>query len=439
MGSGNNDNDLQTIIAQAIEEMKFEKGKAFDIEHINLAELGRKTGISRSKLRRMQKAGFVSQPHGLVGRKSTTTVISGYEKTINKLLESGVTNSSVIYDHIKELGYSGGLTMVKMYILAHKDLVPAKRSRVDPQGNRGRRYSTEPGESYQMDWGFVTVNDSNGNEYRITCFAMICHHCGERYIEFFPNARQENLFIGMLHAFAYMGVPKTVLTDNMKSVVTGRDVDGHPIWQIDYEMFMKTVGFSTKLCKVRHPFTKGKVERLIRFVKGNFLAGRIFNELTDLNYEALNWCDKHNSAYHRCVDCIPAEKHRNACLTVAKVLPQTKEVLFYICPRRLISFDGFVNYEGRRFGVPYTYTRRECRVSRQGYTLFIYDDKLNVKLVEHNVTWSKRDSFCKDQYSDNEPEEFPTTTITTTIQQKVLPDTSPFDKFDFEKEVNWDE
>lgn len=174
-------------------------------------------------------------------------------------------------------------------------------------------------------------------------------------------------------------------------------------------------------------------------MKGNFLAGRIFNELTDLNYEALNWCDKHNSAYHRCVDCIPAEKHRNACLTVAKVLPQTKEVLFYICPRRLISFDGFVNYEGRRFGVPYTYTRRECRVSRQGYTLFIYDDKLNVKLVEHNVTWSKRDSFCKDQYSDNEPEEFPTTTITTTIQQKVLPDTSPFDKFDFEKEVNWDE
>ena len=63
---------------------------------------------------------------------------------------------------------------------------------------------------------------------------MICHHCGQRYIEFFPNARQENLFIGMIHAFQYMGVPRFVLTDNMKSVVLHRDLDGHPVWQKDY-------------------------------------------------------------------------------------------------------------------------------------------------------------------------------------------------------------
>lgn len=48
---------------------------------------------------------------------------------------------------------------------------------------------------------------------------MVCHHCGQRYVEFFPNAKQENLFIGMIHSFRYMGIPKYVLTDNMKSVV----------------------------------------------------------------------------------------------------------------------------------------------------------------------------------------------------------------------------
>lgn len=103
----------------------------------------------------------------------------------------------------------------------------------------------------------MNVKNNNGNEYRCACFVMICHHCGQRYIEFFPNAKQENLFIGMIHAFIYMGVPKTVLTDNMKSVVISRDSEGNPIWQKDYEEFMKDVGFQTKLCKVRHPFTKG--------------------------------------------------------------------------------------------------------------------------------------------------------------------------------------
>ena len=68
-----------------------------------------------------------------------------------------------------------------------------------------------------MDWGFVNVDTDNNTSYKVACFAMICHHCGERYIEFFPNAKQENLFIGMIHAFKRIGVPDHVLTDNMKN------------------------------------------------------------------------------------------------------------------------------------------------------------------------------------------------------------------------------
>ena len=54
-----------------------------------------------------------------------------------------------------------------------------------------------------MDWGFVKVRDYSGLEYQAACFAMICHHCGMKYIGFFPNAKQENLFIGMIHEFQY--------------------------------------------------------------------------------------------------------------------------------------------------------------------------------------------------------------------------------------------
>ena len=132
-----------------------------------------------------------------------------------------------------------------------------------------------------------------------------CHHCGTMFIEFFPNAKQENLFIGMLHAFRYMGVPEYVLTDNMKSVVDHRDLEGKPVWNREYEGFMDVVGFKTKLCKPRHPYTKGKVERLVGFVKGNFLAGRTFWNVTDLNQQALDWCDKQNNAFHKGLYGIP--------------------------------------------------------------------------------------------------------------------------------------
>ncbi len=427
-------NDLQKILTQALNEMKDEIGSDFEISKVNLAELERKTGISRGKLRGLKASGFMVKPHGLTGRTSNNNVINAFSGVIDELLSKGVGNASVCYDRIAEVGYKGSKSAVKNYVKAHRYMLPAKRQIVASQGNRGRRYSTEPGETYQMDWGFVNVETESGSTYKIACFAMICHHCGQRYIEFFPNARQENLFIGMLHAFMYMGVPKYVLTDNMKSVVIKRDYTGHPIWQKDYEIFMGNIGFETKLCKPRHPFTKGSVERLVRFVKDNFLAGRVFTELTDLNYEAIRWCNSQNSIYHRAVDFIPNEKHTSCCLKAAPLLEHTPELSLYLCPPRLISFDGFVTYEGRRFGVPYWYTEKQCRVCRDGYVLNIYDYDMTKLLTSHDVTWSKKDSLCRDQYLVHNEEEKPTMPVKTKIEQLSPPEHDPgFSKYNFEE------
>lgn len=240
---------MNPIVAKAIEQMMAEQGEEFSLEKINLAELERRTGISRQKLRSMKANGFEDVPHAAKGRKSPATLLSGYTGILEALLKSGISNSAVCFDRLKKSGYAGGLTTVKVYIASHQYLIPPQRHVVAPQGNRGRRYLTPPGEAFQMDWGFARVQCFDGSEYNAACFAMVCHHCGQRFVEFFPNAKQENLFIGMIHAFRYMGIPKTVLTDNMKSVVIRRDQDGRPVWQKDYEQFMRTVGFQTKLCK----------------------------------------------------------------------------------------------------------------------------------------------------------------------------------------------
>ncbi|MGN0363407.1 MAG: hypothetical protein ACI4ET_11260 [Bilifractor sp.] len=110
-----------------------------------------------------------------------------------------------------------------------------------------------------------------------------------------------------------------------------------------------------------------------------------------------------------------------------------------MCPARKISFDGFVNYEGRRFGVPYWYTKKICRVRRDRFTLYIYSEDLSKLLTEHNVTWSRQDSFCKDQYLKDQPEEFPTMPVKSRIFQIEPPKkASGFEKFNF-KEGLWDE
>ena len=87
-----------------------------------------------------------------------------------------------------------------------------------------------------------------------------------------------------------------MLFRSMKSVVLHRNLEVQPVWQKDYETFVQTLNFETKVCEPRYPFTKGKVERLVRFVKGDFLADRVFCDFTDLNWQALSWCNKQNGA-----------------------------------------------------------------------------------------------------------------------------------------------
>ena len=226
-------NGFLPIIAQAIAEMEETHGEFKSIAEINLAELSRRTGLSRAKLRRLKANGFRETAHGLTGHQKEK-ILDGYTALLDSLLRNGVSNSSVRLERLRLMGFTGSQSTVKRYIAAHKHLIPAKRQAVAPQGNRGRRYMTEPGEAFQVDWGFADVLDSSGHTYRVACFAVICHCCGQRYVEFFPNARQENLFIGMIHAFQYMGVPRFVLTDNMKSVVLRRDMEGHPVWPFTF-------------------------------------------------------------------------------------------------------------------------------------------------------------------------------------------------------------
>ena len=77
-------------------------------------------------------------------------------------------------------------------------------------------------------------------------------------------------------------------------------------------------------------------------------------------------------------------------------------------------------------------------MSRQNYTLYIYSPDLGRKLSEHNVTWERRASFCEDQFAAEQPEEFPTAPVTTFMYQPApAPRSDIFERFNFDKEVEW--
>ena len=91
---------------------------------------------------------------------------------MDAMLKAGNTNSSVCFSRLQQEGFTGSLATVKRYIDANRHLIPAKRQLVAPQGSRGQRYTTDPGESFQMDWGFTKVVDYSGAEFSISSFIL---------------------------------------------------------------------------------------------------------------------------------------------------------------------------------------------------------------------------------------------------------------------------
>ena len=98
-------NGFVPIIAQAIAEMEETHGEFKSIDEINLAELSRRTGLSRAKLRRLKANGFCEVPHGLTGQQRPQ-ILDGYSAVLDSMLRSGVSNSAVCLERLQEMGFN---------------------------------------------------------------------------------------------------------------------------------------------------------------------------------------------------------------------------------------------------------------------------------------------------------------------------------------------
>ncbi len=109
----------------------------------------------------------------------------------------------------------------------------------------------------------------------------------------------------------------------------------------------------------------------------------------------------------------------------AKLTKDRATLLVYLAPLRSISFDGYINYEGRKFGVPYSYKSRRARVMRKDGKLYVLDKDTFEELSSFDVDWSKKPKNCKGQWiipnAIEQPEEQPTMPVTVAMTQVASP------------------
>ncbi|MDD5986579.1 MAG: IS21 family transposase [Eubacteriales bacterium] len=307
--------------------------------------ISKEMGISKNTVRKYLDVDAPAKPR----YSKRASKLDPFKSMINAYLEDGIFNCEVIMERIVEAGYDGKISILKDYVRPFRPpkSIPAVK-----------RYETEPGKQAQMDWGICSYDDGR-QMHKVPAFMIVLGNSRTKYVEFTKRCDLFSLQHCILNALEYFeGVPQTILTDNMKTVVNHREA-GKPIWNSAFLDFANDMGFVPKACRVRRPQTKGKVERLVRYVKENFISGRIFTDIADLNRQTLQWCDRINERTNGSTGKSAFDLLREEPLLP---LPNTTLRARYRYESRRVSRDGFISYDGVRYGVPWEYSGRQLTV-----------------------------------------------------------------------------
>jgi transposase len=218
-----------------------------------IREIARDTGVSRNTVRRYLRDEEASRYKPRPQRPAKLDPFKGYVVERLRAAAPESIPASVLLMELRERGYAGGYTMLKLFVASLRSKEPAPPI---------IRFETEPGEQMQVDWAAIRRGSN-----RLSVFVAALGWSRAAYVEFVNDERVETLIEAHENAFfAFGGVPHEALYDNMRTVVIERHGYGrgrhrfHP----GFLDFARHCGFRPRLCAPYRAQTKGKVERFIR-------------------------------------------------------------------------------------------------------------------------------------------------------------------------------
>jgi transposase len=193
-----------------------------------------------------------------------------------------------IYQMIRDRGYSGSVVQLRRFVACLRPV----------QKEAFLRLRTFPGEQGQVDWAHFGEVAIGRARRRLSCFVITLSYSRALYLEFFFDQRMESFLRGHIHAFEdWQGLPRILLYDNLRSAVLERRGDGIHFHPRLLELCAH-YHFAARPCQVGAGNQKGRVERVIRYIRESFFAARPFTTLEDFNRQALAWRDR--EAHGRC-------------------------------------------------------------------------------------------------------------------------------------------
>lgn len=312
-------------------------------EKRSIRSIAREIGVDRKTVKRVLSRRSVVMARNSPGRKSQ---LDPFKEAIDGFLQnSPQITATVIFDRMKERGYMGGFTVLKVYVRERRGQMVRPREGFF-------RLEFQPGEVAQVDWG--EFGDVFGDGVKVHCFAMVLAYSRMIYIEFTRSEKFEEFTRCHENAFKYFGgAPRECWYDNLATAVAER-MGGLIRFNSRFMAYMGHHGIRPHACNVARGNEKGRVEDLIKYIRMNFWSGRRFAGFGDLTEQAIIWRNqKANVREHRTtrrVVRIMFESEEKAKLLALNPVPYDTDEIF----SRNVTQDFHFQYDSNRYSVPWT-------------------------------------------------------------------------------------
>ena len=244
------------------------------------------------------------------------------------------------------------------------------------------RFETDKGQQAQLDWkeniDFVL---STGEVININIFVLILSYSRFRIYRLSLEKTQDILFSFLNESFeTFGGVPKELLTDNMKTVMD-QPRTAYQSGKVNnkFQQFADDYGFKVRPCIAGRPNTKAKVEAPMKLLDEiRAYNGTLnFNELHELISKLNN---RINGTCHTSTGKIPVlhlEKEKDFLLNLPT--EQIRNRYSIITTSVKVNRQSMIFYKSNQYSVPPEYINKKLKLQ-------VYDNQLNLYYNTNLVT-----------------------------------------------------
>ena len=372
----------------------FAEIKKYKDEGLNKSQVARKLGVDYKTVMKywdMTPDEFARLKKKSESRKKKVGIYE--EQILEWIKEYRDMSSAQIYDKLEEMHKN--LDFKERTLRRYVNSLREENGL--PKMTAPRQYEEIPelpmGHQAQVDLGQIWLTREDKSRIKVYCFAMVLSHSRYKYVYWTDRPFTTQSFVeAHTRAFAYFGgMPKEIVYDQDRVAVVSEN-HGDIIYTEGFQNYINSAKFKVYLCRGYDPETKGKIEAVVKYAKGNFAIHRTFHDIESLNEDSMSWLERRgNGKVHETTKRIPAEVfalEKEHLLPVPTLLENrfNKNILTY-----LVRKNNTVCYKQNRYQVPKgTYKPgKQVELNIVNGTMEIVGQETGELIARHKVSLEK--------------------------------------------------